>query len=149
LLIIGSFIIELVGVNTGRLFGVYAYDQTLGFKLLGVPVIIGVNWFLLVYSTGVTLQRTAINTLWARCFFGAALLVLLDILIEPAANTYNYWHWVGGQAPVKNYLGWFSVSFALLLLFEAFKIKRQNMVAPVLLLSQFVFFLLMFIIGLF
>jgi len=56
-----SFLIEAAGVNTGKIFGVYAYGNTLGPKLLNTPVIIGLNWFLLIYCTNVISRQ-----LWDR-----------------------------------------------------------------------------------
>jgi len=45
-----SFFIEVYGVNTGKLFGEYIYGKTLGFKFFNTPVIIGLNWILLLYA---------------------------------------------------------------------------------------------------
>jgi len=142
-LILTGFLIEWTGVHTGWLFGSYAYDDALGFKVFDVPVIIGVNWFLLVYSAGVTMQRSGIKNIWNRVICGALLLVLLDVLIEPAAATYHYWHWLDNSVPFTNYLSWFMASCALLFLFEKINIKRQSIVASVLLVAQFVFFVVL------
>ena len=40
---------EIIGVNFGFLFGQYQYGSTLGIKWMGVPLIIGINWCLLVF----------------------------------------------------------------------------------------------------
>lgn len=48
-----SYLIEAVGVNTGRIFGAYTYGKALGPALWNTPVIIGLNWFLLIYCTNV------------------------------------------------------------------------------------------------
>ena len=149
LLILSGFITEWLGVHTGWLFGNYVYDQTLGFKILDVPVIIGVNWFLLIYGAGVTMQRSGIKSTRNRVLCGALLLVVLDLLIEPAASIYNYWHWLGDGVPLTNYLSWFFVSCLLLLLFEKLNVKRQSVVAPVLLAAQFTFFAILLIKKLF
>ncbi len=50
---IASFFVEALGVNTGRIFGAYSYGRTLGPALLNTPLIIGLNWFLLIYCTNV------------------------------------------------------------------------------------------------
>ena len=44
-----GYILELIGVSTGRIFGQYFYGNNLGFKLADVPVIIGLNWVMLCY----------------------------------------------------------------------------------------------------
>src|SRR5210317_2015499 len=49
--IAGGFAVELIGVQTGLLFGEYAYGSALGPKLMGVPLIIGVNWLAIVLAS--------------------------------------------------------------------------------------------------
>ena len=39
-----GFLIEALGVNTGKIFGEYVYGKSLGFKISETPVIIGINW---------------------------------------------------------------------------------------------------------
>ena len=46
-----GFFVEVLGVYSGLLFGEYHYGKTLGFQFLEVPLIIGVNWVLLVVSS--------------------------------------------------------------------------------------------------
>ena len=45
-----GFITELIGVNTGFLFGDYVYGKILGIKFFNVPILIGLNWFTIVFS---------------------------------------------------------------------------------------------------
>ncbi|MGN6179688.1 MAG: carotenoid biosynthesis protein [Mucilaginibacter sp.] len=137
---IPAFFAEWIGVHTQLLFGQYYYGNTLGYKLWGVPVIMGITWFLLIYSTGVTMQRSGIQNMLLRVLTGAVILVLLDMLIEPIAMRFDYWHWAGSIIPLKNYWGWLLISVVMLFAFEAFRFKKQNLVAPLLLLMQFVFF---------
>lgn len=140
---IGGYGVEWVGVNTHLLFGHYQYGKTLGLQLDNVPLIIGVNWFLLIYSTGVLLQRSRLKSMFLRVIAGALLLVLLDMLIEPVAIRLDYWHWTNNIIPLSNYICWFFVSAFMLVLFERLRFKQQGMVAPVLLITQFVFFVVL------
>ncbi|MDB5111568.1 MAG: hypothetical protein JWR67_2682 [Mucilaginibacter sp.] len=135
-----GFIAEWVGIHKAWLFGHYVYGSTLGLKTGGVPLIIGVNWFLLVYSTGVLMQRTRLKNTWIRVITGALILVLLDRLIEPVAIRFNYWHWADDTIPFKNYACWFIISMLLLFIFEKFKFQKQSIVGAVLLIAQFIFF---------
>ena len=134
-----GFIAEWVGVHKGWLFGNYAYGNTLGLKLFDIPLMIGVNWFLLVYAAGVTMQRSRLKSAFFRVKTGAAVLVLLDLLIEHVAIKFDYWQWVG-SIPIKNYICWFLVSAGMLYVFELFSFKKQSIAAPVLLITEFVFF---------
>src|SRR5215203_650278 len=44
-----GMVTEIIGVNTAFLFGRYEYGKTLGKGLLGVPWLIGINWFTIMY----------------------------------------------------------------------------------------------------
>jgi len=139
-----GFCCEYIGVHKGWLFGSYIYGDTLGPKIAGVPLIIGVNWFLLVFSAGAVMQRTKIRKPALRIIAGAAVLTLLDVLIEPTAVKLDYWHWDNSVVPFKNYLCWFLISAIMLWFFERFRFRRLNYAGPVLLLAQFVFFLALY-----
>jgi putative membrane protein len=135
-----GFTAEWIGVHKHWFFGDYHYGKTLGFQLFDVPLIIGVNWFLLTYSAGVLMDRSRLKSMFFRIITGALLLVLLDVLIESMAMRLDYWHWANDSITVKNYICWFFASTFMLLIFELFRFKKQNIVAPVLLLTEFIFF---------
>lgn len=118
-----SFFIEAAGVNTGKIFGVYTYGKTLGPALLNTPVIIGLNWFLLIYCTNVISRQlwnlmpemdpgssTALKKFLFIVVTGSLLMVLYDLLLEPAAMRLDMWSWEGDRIPVQNYLSWFGFS---------------------------------------
>jgi len=45
-----GLLVEVIGVNTGLIFGEYTYGKTLGPKIWNTPLMIGVNWLFLVYA---------------------------------------------------------------------------------------------------
>ena len=137
---LAGFIIEVLGVHTGYIFGSYQYGRTLGFKIAEVPVLIGVNWVLLIYCTGITIEKLNLKSHILKSIIGAFLLVLLDFLIEPVAIKFDYWSWTGANIPVQNYVAWFTFSFIMLLFFNSRQFQKQNTAALALLISQFVFF---------
>ncbi|MEO1515300.1 MAG: carotenoid biosynthesis protein [Bacteroidota bacterium] len=138
---VGGYAAELFGVHTGLLFGNYAYGPVLGWKWQETPLMIGVNWMMLVYCIGTTINRFLERSGWlVKVLMGAALMVSLDILIEPVAMYYDFWSWEGNVVPIKNYIGWFGVSLPLFGLFFWQLPKARNKVAFVLLLIQFLFF---------
>ena len=104
--------VELIGVNTGLLFGSYHYGENLGTKVFGVPLLIGVNWLVLTFLTASISRRYLINK-WLAILCGAFLMVSLDFFIEPTAPKFDFWHWEGGVAPVRNFVDWFVISFLL------------------------------------
>lgn len=146
LIFLGGYTAEWIGIHTGILFGDYVYGPTLGLHLFDVPLMIGVNWFLLVYGAGVLMQRTRLKSAILRVLLGAAILVVLDVLIEPVAIRFDYWQWADNYIPLKNYVCWFFVAAAMLWLFEKFGFQKQSVVAPVLLVTQFVFFIALHLI---
>ena len=155
-----GIVVEIIGVNTGFLFGDYAYGNVLGSEIKNVPVLIGVNWFLIIYCCGIsinTLLMKAINRIAADSgkspmalkalsviIDGATLAVFFDWLMEPVAVKLGYWVWNGdGTIPMFNYICWFVVSLLLLMVFHFARFNKQNKFAVNLLLIQLMFFLLL------
>ncbi|MEO1434674.1 MAG: carotenoid biosynthesis protein [Bacteroidota bacterium] len=137
-----GFLFELIGVHTGLIFGTYAYGETLGFKVGGVPLTIGVNWLMLVYSSACVANALFRNPI-VKAIFGAALMVLLDFLIEPVAMAYDFWDWENGIIPIQNYVAWFLIALFLHSLFQWKFDSTQNRVGWVLMGLQFLFFALL------
>lgn len=138
---LAGYFIEVAGVHSGIIFGEYQYGNTLGIKLLNVPIMIGINWVILIYSVGITMQASRLKSDVFKAFSGALILVLLDFLIEPIAVKFNYWHWTQHWVPLQNYLAWFIVSFGMLSFFNYLKFNKENPAAIVLLGTQFAFFI--------
>jgi len=151
--------VEVIGVNTGWLFGDYSYGPVLGYRFEHVPFNIGINWFIIIYCCGIsihTLLLKAINRLSIETkttpktlkaisviIDGATLAVLFDWLMEPIAVKLNYWQWKGDAIPVYNYFCWFIISMLLLAVFHFCKFNKKNKFAIDLLLIQVMFFLLL------
>lgn len=130
---------EIIGVQTGLIFGDYSYGTVLGTKVWGVPLIIGLNWFLLVYLTGELLHNKIKNT-WSAAGMGALLMVGIDFIIEPVAIALKFWTWTSEDIPLENYLGWFFIAFGLQVAYRHFTFIKKNSLAPFLLLNLVVFF---------
>lgn len=138
---LAGFGIEYLGVHSGLIFGNYQYGDTLGLKWDEIPLLIGLNWVLLIYSVGISVQYLKIKNRLIQAVLGAGILVLLDILIEPVAIRFDYWDWQDGVIPMQNYIAWFMVSLAGCLVFNQLKFDKQNPAAVVLLIAQFLFFI--------
>jgi uncharacterized membrane protein len=123
---VASMTLEWVGVTTGVPFGVYSYGEMLGPKLAGVPLIIGVNWWLLVWSTGVMSLRMPFHPI-IRAGIASALMVFLDLWIEPLAGSLDFWHWQGDGAPIANFLAWWLAGWVFHLVFQLlFSVKNAS-----------------------
>lgn len=136
-----SFVAELIGVNTQLLFGNYQYGIALGFKLWNTPLVIGLNWLVLIYC--ISAWTKSIRDRWDFPLAGASLMVAFDWVMEPVANATGMWNWVGGDIPLKNYMDWFLVSSFLFLMIRILKVEFNNPFAGLLLFLQLVFFLIL------
>lgn len=139
-----GMITEILGVQWGWIFGDYQYLDALGYKVLGVPVLIGVNWALLAVITGAIAQQFYENIIM-RIIIGVALMLFLDLLIEPIAPMLDFWVFEGGEAPLQNYIGWAAVAFFLQFIFHFFKISVQGWFPHQLYLLQIIFFTVLLI----
>jgi len=130
------WLIELIGVYTGFPFGHYHYGDNLGFKVLDIPLIIGLNWLLLLCVS----EKISNNSL-----ITASIMVFIDILIEQHADTLGYWFWQDGTIPLSNYIAWFFISLAASLALKALdleiNISRFQAFTYILVLSSFFYFM--------
>lgn len=137
-----GYFAEVAGVATGLIFGSYSYGPTLGWQFLKVPLIIGLNWLMLVYSTGTICAHFQLPV-FLKAMLASGLMVLLDIFIEPVAIAFDFWQWENGIIPWQNYGAWFMLSFCLHLLFYLLPFRKGNPAAKYLYLFQLVFFIIL------
>ena len=133
---------EWLGVQYGLIFGNYQYGQMLGPKIKGVPWLIGANWVIVVFCTGMVARELTEN-LWLRALIGTAMMVFLDVLIEPIAPILDFWTFAGGEAPYQNYLGWALVGFPLQMVFHFSKLELKGWFYHNLYLLQLLFFMIL------
>tara|TARA_Y100001954_G_C15771655_1_gene584755 strand:- start:862 stop:1482 length:621 start_codon:yes stop_codon:yes gene_type:complete len=134
-----GFTVELVGVNTGILFGNYHYGPTLGIQWFKVPIIIGVNWFVLAIGARGCANRIT-NVTFFQVLYSALFMVGLDLLIEPVAMKYDFWSWSQNKVPIQNYFMWFIVSVFMQILLNKKSMLIPFSLAIVILVSQLIFF---------
>ena len=133
-----GFIIEIIGVNTGYIFGEYEYGHTLGIKIIGTPIIIGINWLLMIYLSSSIFQF--IKNRYLKIFFASIFMVIYDLILEQVAPKLDMWQFENGTAPIKNYVAWFIISIIFHTIFQFFKINTQNRLASTILIAQILFF---------
>ena len=149
--------VEMIGVNTGRLFGHYQYGTVLGARINGVPWIIGLNWLMVVYGSGsfmIQLQQwfqhklmktgnpiPARITAVSMIIDGALIAMFFDWVMEPVAMKLGFWQWQNSEIPLYNYLCWFVISALLLMVYRWLDFERPNHFAVHLLIIQLLFFL--------
>ena len=129
---------ELIGIHTGYLYGDYVYGPTLGPKLWDIPIIIGVNWFILSYLIGTVFHKIP-NDYYAA-FLGALAMTALDYIMEPVAVALEFWAWKFEIIPSGNYAGWFVVSFLIHLIYRKAIFEKSNPISAFMLLAMILFF---------
>ena len=135
-----TFTAEVIGVHTGLVFGSYTYGDVLGVRLFSVPLIIGLNWVLIILGA-ILLANKITGNLIASALIAGFLAFVFDFILEPSAVNLGYWSWEGGVIPLQNYISWFSLAFVSGLLFNLMKIKVASKLPVYYLLIQSVFFL--------
>ena len=145
-----GFGVEVLGVQSKVIFGNYEYAHTLGVKLLGVPLLIGVNWLVLIYVTGDLIEQFLGRfSIFFKAFLAALLMVVIDYFIEPVAIRHHFWVWLEGKIPLQNYIAWFLVSYILLLIFYRLPFQKQNHMSIPIYGVQLAFFVIQYIISYF
>jgi putative membrane protein len=130
---------EWIGVHTSWLFGSYYYGENLGIKLGGVPLLIGVNWAVLSLISADLVKK--LNTSkYYKALLAASLMVGLDLLMEYAAPSLDFWYFDGEIAPIKNYLSWFAGAFIIQRIINDSYTDGNRKYSLHLLLSQYAFF---------
>jgi len=135
-----GMICEILGVNYGLIFGDYVYLDNLGFKILGVPILIGFNWIILTLITG-SLSSLFSSNVYYSVFLGAIFMILLDLLIEPVAPLLGFWVFDNEQVPVQNYIGWFVIGLVTQYLFQKYFKDKEYTFSLHLLAANTIFFL--------
>ncbi|MEY3075160.1 MAG: hypothetical protein RJB25_798 [Bacteroidota bacterium] len=134
-----GMLVEWIGIHTGILFGSYQYGNVLGPKLMGVPLIIGVNWAMLSIVS-VSLLASLSLGFWIEVVLGALLMVFLDFLMEPVAVKLGFWYWKDGVIPAYNYVCWLGISLFLQFVYRKWRLNESNNVAVALFIYMTIFF---------
>jgi putative membrane protein len=137
-----GFALESAGVATGLVFGRYSYGTVLGPTLLGVPLLIGLNWPLVILGT-VSLTVRFVRSPPAAALLAGALTAGFDWVLEPFAVSAGYWSWQAGSIPVQNFIAWFVISTLLALGFTARKLSVRSYIPSIAVAIQLVFFALL------
>lgn len=138
---VSSFLLEVLGVNTGNVFGTYTYDISLGIKVCNTPLLIGLNWVFLVYASQSIIFSFTSNYV-LRILGGTLLMLGYDIILELAAPSMQMWHFNSSYPPLDNFIVWFLAAIFYHTLMVVFKISTKNKSAAALFWIQIVFFAL-------
>ena len=139
-----GWLVEVLGVHTGKIFGSYYYGDTLGYKIAAVPLLMGVNWVILIFSIGQMMKSLKIRNSILASLLGALLLIIFDFFMEPVAMKFDYWQWDWHEVPLQNYIAWFIVSVILLKFYYALGLKQQKYIGTAMFVAQLIFFVVLY-----
>jgi putative membrane protein len=102
---------EYLGIHTCFPYGCFVYGDMLGAKLRDtVPWTIFVGWTPLIIGI-YAIMRKYIQHSWLIVLIGAALLTLVDMVLDPGAVLLGFWMFDAGgwyyHVPWSNFFGWF------------------------------------------
>lgn len=116
----GGLAVEALGVATGLPFGAYDYTGTLGWSLLGVPVVIPLAWTMMAYPSLLVGRRITAAVPAGPIVAGLAL-ASWDLFLDPQMVDAGHWRWAGGGPqvlgiPLSNFVGWALVAMVMMAL---------------------------------
>ena len=133
--LIVSLALEIIGSKTGYIFGgKYHYNQenTPGYVIFGIPVLIPIAWFGIIYmsinfgSFLTDIQFPFRNDIdYYFTILIAIFVVLLDFVLDPLAVDEKRWSWESsgiyyGVPSLKFFFGWLLVPTLVLLIFHQY-----------------------------
>lgn len=143
---ISAFIVtwftELAGVRTGMIFGEYRYGDTMLLQINHVPLVIGMNWVILILGSYSIAQNFKVRSFFVP-FLSSSMIVFFDFIMEAVAINLNYWQWAGNVIPIKNYIAWFLISFIFSSFLTLLKIKTENNILKAYFIIQLLFFIIL------
>ena len=139
LIFAAGYLVEVFGVNTGLIFGNYKYGETLGIKLLETPLMMGLNWILMIYLTASVIEKYRIPV-WIKILASSAIMVSYDLVLEQVSPKMDMWSWQNNSIPMQNYIAWFGIAVIFHGLMKISKIETKNKLSITILICQILFF---------
>ena len=135
-----GFLVEFLGVNYDLFFGSYEYGNNLGYKIGGVPIIMSINWLVLIFLTGSFTEKIIPNSLPLKVIFASLLMVFIDIFLEICAPKLDYWKFNEEIVPMSNYNSLFIISAICLYIYFRLIKDKEYTLSTNMLVIHFAFF---------
>ena len=129
-----GFVVEVVGTRTGLPFGDYAYADSLGPRVAGVPVVIPLAWAMMSYPALLAARRLVSGPLLTPVV-AAVGLASWDLFLDPQMVAEGHWTWALDRTPVligitnvpvQNFVAWLLVSLVLMLVLDRLPRRRND-----------------------
>jgi putative membrane protein len=126
-----TYLLELIGVNTGIPFGQYEYTDSLGFQLAEVPVVVPLAWYSMAIPT-LMIARSLSKRKFIVVMMATIGLTAWDFLLDPWMVAEGHWVWQNPEPslpgltgiPITNFIGWLISTFLLFLILDLFPRRR-------------------------
>jgi len=135
-----GYLVEVVGVNTGFIFGSYKYGNALGVKIFNTPLLIGLNWLFLTYTSYSIVNKLPVKE-WVKQPMAPLLMLIYDVFLEHVAPDTDMWYWTQSEVPIRNFIAWYIIGLIFTTLFKIGKVDTTNDLAPILFVTQLLFFI--------
>ena len=148
MLLIGTsgFLLEVLAVKTGYVYGYFLFGPTLGYSLWETPLMLAVLWAAYIYTGRQVAAMIATDT-FVVSLVSAALITLLVFFMEPFAVREGMWSWNGLAIPKHKYIGVFISALVFQYVFsKSVKLPPNKLALPVYLV-QLGFFVAMFLLN--
>lgn len=116
-------IVEAIGITTGLPYGEFYYSDWMGIKIFGlVPWSVAFAFAPLIFGS-LSISVKLVRDWKLQIVLSAIILVLVDMVLDPAAVVLSIWVWLTPGPyygiPLTNYTGWFLTAFiASLILYQ-------------------------------
>ena len=139
-----AILIESIGVATGFPYGEFFYSADLGWRVFGlVPWTVPFAWVPLLIGAA-ALSSVFVKRAIPRIFLTAIILVMMDLVLDPAAVYAGLWSYPDGGwyfgVPWTNFAGWFFsgiIGASILFWFDADELPRLGMMSSAVLMLAF------------
>ena len=133
-----DYLLEEAGVATGAIYGPYHYTDRLGPKLFGVPLVVPMAWFMVIYPSYTVANYLADGRVASKprpsparliglSALSAMLMTAWDLAVDPQMVMYGHWEWhVEGAyfgIPVQNFVGWLVTTMTVYLVYRALEAR--------------------------
>jgi uncharacterized membrane protein len=133
-----TFVAEVSGANLGFPFGDFAYTNTLGPKLLDVPLVIPFLWLGVLITSWIAADRML---RYKHVVVAAIVATAFDAVVEFGADSLDLWHWQRGMPTELNFISWFAIAYAGISLLKKYATEKEaDPIVPHLLIVQLLYF---------
>jgi putative membrane protein len=120
---------EILSLNYISFTGVHSFGSILGIKLLGVPIVMGFNWFLLVMGAGY-FSRWIFDSILMRIVSASFFMILAYFIMDPVSHSLGLWQWRDFHLTLGNYGSRLILTLGMNIFFAVYMKGEENRFAP-------------------